>query len=214
MEHHGYGYLLTLILASLIFQLASPDSDVAQAITVALQAATLIMALRLAPARPAVVLMVGVAVGAVLVGVGIQALASGEVDDTLARLLSLMFLAFAPVTIALGTVRRVRGDGVTIHTVSGVLCIYLLIGAMFAFLYGTIDAASSDPFFAQDTHADSSDYLYFSFTTQTTTGFGDLTAATDLGRSVVIIEELIGQIYLVTVVAVIVGNLGRRRADA
>jgi hypothetical protein len=43
----------------------------------------------------------------------------------------------------------------------------------------------------------------------TTTGFGDLTAAHDVGRSLAITEALIGQIYLVTLVALIVGNLGR-----
>ena len=46
----------------------------------------------------------------------------------------------------------------------------------------------------------------------TTVGYGDLAAGTDLGRSVAITEALIGQIYLVTVVAVIVGSLSRRRA--
>jgi hypothetical protein len=45
----------------------------------------------------------------------------------------------------------------------------------------------------------------------TTTGFGDLTAATDTGRALAVTEELVGQIYLVTVVAVIVSNLGRGR---
>ena len=54
--------------------------------------------------------------------------------------------------------------------------------------------------------------LYFSFVTITTVGYGDFTAATDLGRSLAITEALIGQIYLVTVVAAIVGGLGARRA--
>jgi uncharacterized membrane protein len=79
---------------------------------------------------------------------------------------------------------------------------------MFAYIYGLIDNLGSPSFFAQVDHANTSDYLYFSFTTQTTTGFGDLTAATDLGRSFTIIEELLGQIYMVTVVALIVGGLG------
>ena len=45
----------------------------------------------------------------------------------------------------------------------------------------------------------------------TTTGFGDLTRRHDLGRSMAITEALIGQIYLVTVVALIVSNLGQKR---
>ena len=66
-------------------------------------------------------------------------------------------------------------------------------------------------FFAQHAAASSQNLLYFSFATITTSGYGDLTAATDVGRSLAIAEALIGQIYLVTVVAAIVGGLGRRR---
>ena len=50
--------------------------------------------------------------------------------------------------------------------------------------------------------------------TITTTGYGDLTPATDLGRSLAIAEALTGQIYLVTVVAAIVGGLSRRLLGA
>ena len=53
--------------------------------------------------------------------------------------------------------------------------------------------------------------MYFSYTTLTTTGFGDFTAGTGLGRSVTIAEALIGQLYLVVVVALIVGNIGQER---
>ncbi len=55
------------------------------------------------------------------------------------------------------------------------------------------------------------DRLYFSFTTMTTVGFGDLTAAGDAGRMLAITEALLGQLYLVSVVALIVANLGRTR---
>jgi hypothetical protein len=55
-------------------------------------------------------------------------------------------------------------------------------------------------------------FLYFSFVTITTVGYGDLTAGTSLGCSIAIAEALTGQIYLVTVVAAIVGVLGGRAA--
>jgi len=94
----------------------------------------------------------------------------------------------------------------------GVLCIYLLIGSLFAFIDGVVDSFGSSQFFAQTAHASVSDLLYFSFATITTVGYGDLTAATDVARSLAIAEALTGQIYLVTVVAVIVGGLSRRPA--
>ena len=70
--------------------------------------------------------------------------------------------------------------------------------------------AQSQPFFAQQTHASSADYQYFSFITLTTTGYGDLTAAGNLGRAFAVLEALTGQIYLVTVVALLISNLRRR----
>ena len=73
---------------------------------------------------------------------------------------------------------------------AGVLCVYLLIGSAFAFTYGIISALEDGTFFAQQHGGDISDFLYFSFVTQTTTGYGDLTAADDLGRSLAITEAL------------------------
>jgi Ion channel len=43
-------------------------------------------------------------------------------------------------------------------------------------------------------------------------GYGDLTAAGDLGRMLAVTEALLGQLYLVTVVAVVIGNIGRERS--
>jgi len=66
-------------------------------------------------------------------------------------------------------------------------------------------------FFAQQDSTTVAHCLYFSFTTLTTVGYGDLTAASNLGHTLSVTEALSGQIYLVTVVSVIVGNLGRVR---
>ena len=54
--------------------------------------------------------------------------------------------------------------------------------------------------------------MYISFTVLTTTGFGDLTARTAPGRAITVLEMLIGELYLVTVIATLVGNLRRRPA--
>ena len=80
---------------------------------------------------------------------------------------------------------------------------------------GAIGGFGSSPFFAEQAHTNISDYLYFSFVTLTTVGYGDLTAAGGLGRAVAVIEALTGQLYLVTVVALVVSRMARlpRRGD-
>ena len=137
---------------------------------------------------------------------------TGEFESAAAKLVSVMLVALAPIAIAYGLYRHIREEqGVTIRTMFGVLCIYLLIGMLFAFLFGAIDHIGSTPFFTTPHSEDQSDFLYFSFTTITTTGYGDLTAAHGLGRAIAVLEALIGQLYLVSVVALVVGNLGQAR---
>jgi Ion channel len=81
----------------------------------------------------------------------------------------------------------------------------------FGVAYGAIQEISEEPFFATGT-GQRDDFLYFSYATLTTVGYGDLIAAHDVGRSLAITEALVGQIYLVTVVAVIVSNLRPARS--
>jgi hypothetical protein len=209
---HRYGLLLALILCSLVFQLAAPDEGWAREVTIALQGGTLLFALVASEVRPLVVRLAALVVGAaVLASAGVEV--GAGLGASAARVVAVLFAALAPVAIFRGVVRGVRQDGgVTTHTMFGVLCIYLLLGTLFAYAYALLGDAQAGPFFAEQAGADIRDYLYFSFVTVTTTGYGDLTAASDVGRSMAIAEALLGQIYLVTVVAVIVGNLGRRRA--
>ena len=84
---------------------------------------------------------------------------------------------------------------------------------VFAFLYATIDLVGSAPFFVQTQTATTADYLYFSFITLTTVGYGDFTAATGLGRALASLEALLSQVYLVTVVATIVSGMARMRFE-
>jgi hypothetical protein len=213
LRRHAYGMLLVLILVSLTFQLASPEGDLTHVVTILLQGGTFLAAIWTSQARTR---LLRIASGVVIVITLVSALvfaASGHVDDAGARIVSLLLVFLAPVAILQGIIVHFREEGgVTVQTMFGVLCIYLLIGSLFAFVYGTVDDLGSTRFFAQIANGDTSDYLYFSFATLTTTGYGDLTAATDLGRSLAITEALIGQIYMVTVVAVIVGNLRRPAA--
>ena len=125
-------------------------------------------------------------------------------------LLNVLLVAVAPAVIARSILRRGIVD---VHAVLGAICIYVLIGMLWAFLDNAIGAFGSEPFFVQTHNASTAEYLYFSYVTQTTVGYGDFTAATGLGRALAVLEALIGQLYLVTVIALLVGNLGRARRE-
>lgn len=215
MDQYAYGWLLALIGVSTAFQLAAPDEGWSRVVIIALQGVALVAAFRISGAHPWLIRAAAVAVAiAILASLGVL-IGSGELDDAAGRLVALMLVILAPIVVIRGIVREARQTGaITVRTMFGVLCVYLLVGMAFSFAYGLIQALGDEPVFAQVANADQSDFLYFSFATLTTTGWGDLTAATDVARSFAVTEALSGQIYLVTVVALIVANLGRRRRPA
>jgi hypothetical protein len=115
--------------------------------------------------------------------------------------------------VVLGVQRGFRAHrAVTIEAVLGALCLFMFVGLFFGFVFGAVDKLGGDPFFAGGIAATTPRLVYFSFTTLTTVGYGDLTARADIGHIISASEALIGQIYLVTVVALIVGNLAPRRS--
>lgn len=121
-------------------------------------------------------------------------------------LMNLLLVAAAPFVIARALWKRQIVD---INTVLGAVCIYVLLGMFYSFLYTFIGAVSSDPFFVQTNTPSIAEYLYFSFVTLCTVGYGDFTPAQGLGRSLASAEGLVGQLYLVTVVAVVVSRMAR-----
>ena len=85
------------------------------------------------------------------------------------------------------------------------------MGLAFALVFALTTVLGGGPFFATVDAARAVDYLYFSFVTLTTVGYGDLAARGDVGRMLAVTEALLGQLYLVTVVALLVANVGGRR---
>jgi hypothetical protein len=188
--------------------------DAEQLLVAALAGASLVLAFRAAQLRPLLVrAAAALAVLAVLLSV-VRALGA-EIGDGTVRATNAALLLFGPPAVAIGIIRDLRARRqVGVEAVMGVLALYMLVGMLFGFVYGAIDHLGGDPFFASGESATVSRCLYFSFTTLTTVGYGDLVARTDLGHTVAVFEALIGQIYLVTVVSLIVSNLGRpARAD-
>jgi len=98
---------------------------------------------------------------------------------------------------------------VTLNTVAAALAAYLMLGLIFTSAFRFVNIVSP-PFFAQ-TPVTPFTYEYFSYVTLTTVGYGDYTAASDPGRTLAMIEALMGQVFLVTIVAMVVSNLGQER---
>lgn len=171
---------------------------------------TLVLAMRVARVRPRVMRPVA-ALAAVLVAISVVGAIVGHSQGAAARISNLLLVTLAPPAVVVGTLRALRRrNRVTVEAVLSVLCLYLLIGMFFAFVYGLLGQVSG-PFFAQNVAATASRCLYFSFVTLTTVGYGDLTASSNLGHTLCVAEALVGQIYLVTVVSLIVSNLGAAR---
>jgi Ion channel len=206
-----FGLVLCGLVIAFAVQGVAEPSAWEQVVVSALLATTLLLSFWAANVRPRVMRWALVIAG-LMVAVSVVGAAIGHVDSAAARLSNLLLVTLSPPALVVGIVRSLRErNQVTVEAVFGVLCLYILLGMFFAFVYGAIGRLTGS-FFAQEQSVTVAHCLYFSFTTLTTVGYGDLTAASNLGHTLSVTEALAGQIYLVTVVSVIVGNLARPRA--
>lgn len=206
-----YGLLLGAIIVAFAIQGIAEPSKWEQIVVAVLLSATLLLALWAGDTKPRV-MRPAIVIGVVVVLASISEASNGNIDGGATRIANALLVGLAPPAIIIGVVRSLRArQAVTLEAVFGVLCVYLLLGMFFASVYGTIDRFGGNPFFAGGQPATVARCLYFSFASLTTAGYGDLTARTNLGHTLSVSEALLGQIYLVTVVSLIVANLGRSR---
>ena len=143
---------------------------------------------------------------AAAVAAGINLFWQGEALTAALDIAAGILIITIAVVVAMGAVAQ---NEVNSRSVAGAICVYLLFGMLFMFLYGVLAALGHGPFFAQGTDGTRALRLYFSFVTLATLGYGDYTPASNLGHALAVLEALLGQLYLVTVVAVVVTRLGR-----
>lgn len=203
---HSYWAVLAAIFVAFFLAALLPDKPWATSLIVLVQSATLLIVIwtagwamteRTIPFAVATAAGLAAAINffwqreALTVAL---ALAAGVLTVTIA------------VAIATGAIAQ---NEVNSRSVAGAICVYLLFGMLFMFLYGVLALLGHGPFFAQGTDGTRPLRLYFSFVTLATLGYGDYTPAGNLGHALAVLEALIGQLYLVTVVAVVVTRLGR-----
>ena len=138
-----------------------------------------------------------------------------SVADSTARGLSELWFVVVFLLTLIAVLRRVLiHQEVTLETICGALSAYLLLGLMFSAVYGAMADLGNQQLFEQVAEPSIPLRQYVSFTTLTTLGYGDVTAATDIGRAVATLEAICGQIFLVTLIARLVANVAGRRSTS
>jgi voltage-gated potassium channel Kch len=214
----SYGLLLVLILCSLIVSSVDMGNrDTLGAWLVALGQIMLLggaLAFALytsAAPRPAYVVCAGLVVASLLLTAWIAPQSRGGH----AAIAGSAFVLLVAVIVTI--VRRFEAHPVvTGSSIFAAICVYLVVGLTFAAVYGFVAAVNAGGLFTGAAGDGTNvERIYFSYVTLTTVGYGDFVMAENLGRMIAVTESLLGQVYLVTIVALLVSNIGtrRRRAD-
>jgi hypothetical protein len=194
-----YGLLLLLLIVTYLLSAFTTTFWIA-AVQLAVFVATGLLALRssdLPRRRVLLIVLIGLAGSAAAVGLSISrpsgpAVAAASIWTGLVLLTTVVII-----------VRRILSfDIVTIQSIFAAVSSYLMIGLMFAAFYAAAYRLNNNHFFADHQRpSNSQTFQYFSFTTLTTLGYGDFTAAGAGGRAIAVLEALTGQVFLATLVA-------------
>ena len=212
----SYFTVFCMILATIISSAFLGDGSWGLVLTLLLQTATLMLALRTSDAGPKSQRLAAVVASLAVAGVALAVLTGNYEIARLAYGASM--LALIVVTPVVIVQRLMSHPVVNISTITGAASIYLIFGLFWATVYAAMgdlaragSQTAAEAFFVASRTPVGSDFVYYSYTTLATVGYGDLTASSQLGRILSVTEALMGQLYLVIVVSLLVANLGRVR---
>jgi hypothetical protein len=200
----SYALVLLLILVTYALS-AALTAAWATSLIVAVQIAAVWVTLRAARARSTVQTIANIALGLAALAAIVSLVVNHQfhTDSVVAWVSCALYLA-APIAIVRHLLRRQTIDS---ETVMGAIAAYLMAGMFFAFLYRALGIAQTHPpFFGAQGPGTFSQDLFFSFTTLTTTGYGNLTPAANPGQSFAVLEMVIGQLFLITAVGKVVST--------
>jgi hypothetical protein len=201
VDADSYGFVLLMIIASYVLSV-SVASDWGTSAVIFIQVGTVWFALRTSQARPPVrhaafVLM------AIAAATAVANLAEPQSARPFLFALGSILYFVAPFSIIRHLLSR---SGVDQETMLGAISAYLLFGMFFAFFYIEISIVQDgSAFFAGLTGPTSiQQVLFFSFTTLTTTGYGNLVPQQNPGQTLAVSEMILGQLFLITAMGKIV----------
>ena len=197
-------YALVVLLILITYGLsAALSASWAASLVLAVQMATVWVALRASRARPAVRALANLALAAAALAAVTNLFFDDQIHGGIvAAWVSCLLYLIAPISIVRHLVVRRTVDS---ETVLGAIAAYLMAGMFFAFFYHALGLTQTHlPFFGSQGDGTLPQDLFFSFTTLTTTGYGNLVPAGNPGQTLAVLEMLIGQLFLVTAVAKVV----------
>jgi hypothetical protein len=194
----AFGLVFMLVLLTYVLTSLLSNRGWGAVVLCIATSATSVVGLTSSHARPALV-RTALWLSGLTIGLAVIGAASGErIWLNFASLIQIALL-----TVAMGAVLRrvVTTAEVGSRTILGAISVYTVLGILFTFIYGTIERIQGGNFFEGVAHPQGSDFLFFSYTTLTTTGYGNLVPGGQPGRMIAGLEMMIGQIFLVTLVA-------------
>ncbi len=210
---HSYGFVMVFVVITILLVVGLPEDSSWRITLVLSQGITAVLACWTSEAPKRLFRIVVIL--SVLGLLGAAGLITwGSSESPAARALNVASVLLIIGVIIRGVAIDIRAQGVRSRAVAGALTIYLLFGTLCGFVYGLESSLGSSAVFlgtAVDGSGDGTyaDHMYFSFVTLTTVGYGDLTPASGVARATAVFEALVGQLYLVAVVATLGGALGR-----
>ena len=139
-----------------------------------------------------------------LISIWTQYLVKSEAIFLIGRICGACFIAFTIFHILQNIFHE---QDVTKDTIAGAAAVYLLFGLMWSFLYGVLEHIEPGSFAISEaqTLGERNIFIYYSFVTITTLGYGDIMPVTYIASSLAVMEAVVGQLYLVVLVAWLVG---------
>jgi hypothetical protein len=212
----AFGLVLLLVLLTYVLASLLSNRGWSSVVLTVATSATSVVALTGSHTRPRVV-RAAIWLSGVTIALATAGAALGE--SAWLNLASLVQVSLLTVAMLAVLRRVVSAPEVGFRTILGAVSVYTVLGILFTFVYGAIDRMQGGAFFEGVPHPQGSDFLFFSYTTLTTTGYGNLVPGGQPGRMVSGLEMMIGQIFLVTLVAGLVslwrpGEAVRRRRES
>jgi hypothetical protein len=194
----AFGLVLMLVVTSFILTSLINNSGWGAVLIMTATGATSVVALTSSHSAPHYVhVAIYLSVVSLLLAL-VTAVTDASIWLNLGAALQVVLLTVAMVSVL---IRVVTAAEVNARTILGAISVYMVLGLLFGFAYEAIDRIQGTPFFAGEPAIHHGDYLFFSYTTLTTTGYGNLVPAGQPGEMIATFEMLIGQIFLVTLVA-------------